>query len=139
MKKIIGIISVVFVTLFTACEKYLETESPSSLSPETVFNTSSMAKAAVMGLYGRMTDTYIYGQKLAVNCQGVSHTEPNGNVSETIHVQPTSDDGAGNFFGDANHQPTRWQRLYEFAEMSTAVVDGIRTSPILESDPATMK
>src|SRR5690606_36300977 len=139
MKKIIGIISVVFVTLFTACEKYLETESHSSLSPETVFNTSSMAKAAVMGLYGRMTDTYIYGQKLAVNWQGVSDTESNGSFSETNYVQPTSDYGAGNFFGDAINQTTRWQRLYEFAEMSTAVVDGIRNSPILESDAETMK
>ena len=139
MKKIIGIISVVFVTFFTACEKYLETESPSSLSPETVFNTSSMAKAAVMGLYGRMTDTYIYGQKLSVNWQGVSDIESNGAFHETNYVQPTSDYGAGNFFGDANNQTTRWQRLYEFAEMATAVVDGIRNSPVLESDAATMK
>src|SRR5690606_40880304 len=84
------------------CEKYLETESPSSLSPETVFSTSSMAKAAVMGLYGRMTDAYIYGQKLSVNWQGVSDIESNGAFHETNYVQPTSDYGAGNFFGDAN-------------------------------------
>ena len=139
MKKILLIISVLTVTVLASCKKYLETSSPSSLSPETVFNTSSMAKAAVMGLYGRMTDTYIYGQKLSVNWQGVSDIESNGQFSETQYVQPTSDYGAGNFFGDSNNQTTRWQRLYEFAEMSTAVVDGIRSSPILESDAATMK
>lgn len=139
MKKIILIVSVVFATFFVACEKYLETASPSSLSPETVFNTSSMAKAAVMGLYGKMTDTYIYGQKLAVNWQGVSDTESNGSFSETEYISQTNDFGAGNFFGHPNNQTTRWQRLFEFAEMATAVVDGIRSSPILESDAATMK
>lgn len=139
MKNIILIKGIAIILLFiSGCKKYLETESPSSLSPETVFNTSSMAKAAVMGLYGRMTDTYIYGQKLSVNWQGVSDIESNGAFSESNYVQPTSDYGAGNFFGDSNNQTTRWKSLFEFAEMSTAVVDGIRSSPILESEGATM-
>ncbi|WP_257670218.1 RagB/SusD family nutrient uptake outer membrane protein [Parapedobacter tibetensis] len=138
MKKILLLISIVSLVVFASCKKFLETSSPSSLSPETVFNTSSMAKAAVMGLYGRMTDANIYGQKLSVNWQGVSDIESNGSFSETQYNSPTSDYGAGNFFGDPNNQTTRWQRLYEFAEMSTAVVDGIRNSPILESDAAQM-
>lgn len=138
MKKILFFISIVTVVLFAGCEDYLDTSSPSTLSPETVFNTSSMAKAAVMGLYGQMTDSYIYGQKLSVNWQGLSDIESNGSFSETNYNNPTSDAGAGNFFGHPYNSTTRWQRLYEFAEMSTAVVDGIRNSPIFESD-ATMK
>ncbi len=139
MKKILYILVITLLLAGTSCEKFLETESPSSLSPQTVFNTSSMAKAAVMGLYGKMTDTYIYGQKLAVNWQGVSDIESNGSFSETAYNSPTSDYGAGNFFGDPYNATTRWQRLFEFAEMATSVVDGIRSSPILESSGADMK
>lgn len=139
MKKILYTLVVTLLTVGTSCKKFLETESPSSLSPQTVFNTSSMAKAAVMGLYGKMTDTYIYGQKLAVNWQGVSDTELNGSFSETAYNSPTSDFGAGNFFGDPYNATTRWQRLFEFAEMATSVVDGIRSSPILESSASDMK
>src|SRR5690606_13000933 len=124
MKKILLILMVFCLTL-PSCKKFLETESPSNLSPETVFSTTSMAKAAVMGLYGRMTDTYIYGQKLSVNWQGVSDIESNGTFSESNYSSPTNDYGAGNFFGDEYNATTRWQRLYEFAEMATAVVDGI--------------
>lgn len=139
MKKLLFIIPVFTLVIFSSCKKFLETSSPSALSPQTVFSTTSMTKAAVMGLYGRMTETFIYGQKLSVNWQGVSDIESNGQFSETQYNSPTSDYGAGNFFGDQNNQTTRWQRLYEFAEMSTAVVDGIRNSPIFESDAATMK
>lgn len=138
MKKILLILMVFCLTL-PSCKKFLETESPSNLSPETVFSTTSMAKAAVMGLYGRMTDTYIYGQKLSVNWQGVSDIESNGTFSESNYSSPTNDYGAGNFFGDEYNATTRWQRLYEFAEMATAVVDGIRNSPIYESSGAQMK
>jgi len=139
MKKIFfGLVALALV-LFASCEKFLETSSPSSLSPETVFATPSMAEAAVMGLYSKMTDTYIYGQKLSVNWQGVSDIESNGTFSENNYNQPTSDYGAGNFFGDPYNATTRWQRLFEFAEMATSVVDGMRNSPILESSAAEME
>lgn len=138
MRNII-IIAVVILACMSSCKKYLETSSPSSLSGETVFKTSSMTKAAVMGLYGKMTDTYIYGQKLSVNWQGVSDTESNGSFSETGYISQTDDFGAGNYFGHANNSTTRWQRLFEFAEMATAVVDGIRNSPILTSEANSMK
>jgi len=133
MKKILLIMIIPVLLIASSCKKFLETDSPSSLSPETVFSTSSMAKAAVMGLYGRMTDANIYGQKLSVNWQGVSDIESNGSFSETAYNSPTSDYGAGNFFGDPYNATTRWQRLFEFAEMATSVVDGIRNSPILQN------
>lgn len=45
MKNII-IIAVIILACMSSCKKYLETSSPSSLSGETVFKTSSMTKAA---------------------------------------------------------------------------------------------
>lgn len=139
MKQIFFIIAAFsFFGLFS-CKKFLETSSPSSLSPETVFNSPSMAKAAVMGLYGKMTDTYIYGQKLSINWQGVSDIECNREFSETGYNSTSSDAGAGNFYGSQYNSTTRWSGLYDFAEISTAAVDGIRNSPILETQAAKMK
>lgn len=139
MKNIILIVSILSFLGLSSCKKFLETSSPSSLSPETVFNSPSMAKAAVMGLYGKMTDTYIYGQKLSVNWQGVSDIECNGSFTESGYNSTSSDAGAGNFYGSSNNATTRWSGLYDFAEISTAAVDGIRQSPILESKAGEMK
>ncbi|WP_187263730.1 RagB/SusD family nutrient uptake outer membrane protein [Pontibacter beigongshangensis] len=139
MKKISFILSTILLLNLFSCKDYLETASPSTLSSETVFETPSMTKAAVMGLYGKMTDSYIYGQKLSVNWQGVSDIESNGSFSESNYNQSTSDYGAGNFFDNPYNMTTRWQSLYQFAELSTSAVDGIRKSPILESSAAQMQ
>jgi hypothetical protein len=98
-----------------------------------------MTKAAIMGLYGKMTDTYIYGQKLSVNWQGVSDIESNGAFSEKNYNQSTSDYGAGNFYDNVYNSTTRWTSLYQLAELATTAVEGIRKSPILESDASQMK
>jgi SusD family. len=139
MKKIFTIIGAVSLMGLSSCKKFLETSSPSSLSPETVFSSSSMAQAAVMGLYGKMTDTYIYGQKLSVNWQGTTDIECNGSFSETSYNSNSSDYGAGNYYGSEYNATTRWSGLYDFAEIATATIDGIRQSPILESSAAKMK
>ena len=88
-----------------------------------------------MGLYGKMTDTYIYGQKLSVNWQGTSDIECNGAFSETGYNSTSSDGGAGNFYGSTYNATTRWAGLYDFAEIATSAVDGIRNSPQLETAP----
>lgn len=139
MKKILSFAAILVLINLSSCKKYLETSSPSSLSSVTVYSTPSMAKAAIMGLYGRMTDTYIYGQKLSVNWQGVSDIESNGVFTETGYNSGTSDTGPGNFYGNIYNPTTRWHVLFEYAEMATAAVDGIRNSPILESSAAQMK
>lgn len=139
MKKVFSIISAVSLLGFSSCKKFLDTSSPSSLSPQTVYSSPSLAKAAIMGLYGKMTDTYIYGQKLSVNWQGVSDIECNGAFSETAYNSTSSDNGPGNFYGSIYNATTKWSSLYDFAELSTTAVEGIRNSPILESSASQMK
>lgn len=139
MKKLLYYTSVIALLLLISCEDYLDTSSPSSLSSETVYKTTSMSEAAVMGLYGKMCDSYIYGQKLSVNWQGVSDIESNGAFSEKNYNQTSSDYGAGNYFDDPYNHTTRWQVLYELAELSSNAVDGIRNSPILETSGGEMK
>ncbi|MDR7370297.1 RagB/SusD family nutrient uptake outer membrane protein [Flavobacterium aquidurense] len=131
----------VFVAFGTiSCnEDFLETTSPSKLSSQTVFNTTSMAKAAVMGVYGKMTDTYIYGQKLSVNWQGVSDIETNTGFTTTGYNSTSSDSGAGNFYDDPYNTTTKWETLFQFAELASSAVEGIRNSPVFESKANEMK
>ena len=116
MKKIIYYFSLIFIITCISCDDdFLDTTSPSKLSSETVFQTQSMAKAAVMGIYGRMTDTYIYGQKLSVNWQGFSDIESNQGFTATAYNSTTSDQGAGNFYDDSYNQTTKWEGLFQLA------------------------
>ncbi|WP_269225732.1 RagB/SusD family nutrient uptake outer membrane protein [Flavobacterium eburneipallidum] len=140
MKKLLYNFSFIFLLVCVSCQDdFLDTSSPSKLSSETVFKTSSMAKAAVMGVYGKMTDSNIYGQKLSVNWQGFSDIESNQGFTTGAYNSNTSDQGAGNFYGDPYNQTTKWQALFQLAELASASVDGIRNSPILESQASKMK
>jgi len=140
MKKLIYYFGFIFLLAFISCDDdFLNTTSPSKLSSETVFKTQSMAKAAIMGIYGRMTDTYIYGQKLSVNWQGFSDIESNQGFTATAYNSTTSDQGAGNFYDDSYNATTKWQGLFQLAELASSAVDGIRNSPILESQATQMK
>jgi hypothetical protein len=141
MKKLLYYFGFIFLmAICISCEEdFLDTSSPSKLTSETVFKTPSMAKAAVMGVYGKMTDSYIYGQKLSVNWQGFSDIETNQGFTTTSYSSTTSDQGAGNFYDDPYNQTTKWQGLFQLAELASASVDGIRNSPVLESQAAKMK
>lgn len=134
------LLSFIFLINILSCKKdFLDTSSPSSLSEETVFANVSMAKAAVMGLYAKMTDTYIYGQKLSVNWQGVTDIESNGSFNVNNYNSTTSDYGAGNYYDNVYNRTTTWTSLYELAELSTTAIQGIRNSPILEKSSDQMK
>ncbi|MCW3805572.1 RagB/SusD family nutrient uptake outer membrane protein [Plebeiibacterium marinum] len=140
MKRIIYYLSIILTLGVVSCEDdFLETSSPSKLSSETVYQTASMAEAAVMGLYGKMTDTYIYGQKLSVNWQGVTDIESNREFNNTTYNSTSRDEGAGNYYDDQYNRTTRWQSLFEMAELASTAVDGFRNSPILESAASQMK
>lgn len=140
MKKILYYSSLIFVFVCISCQDdFLDTTSPSKLSSETVFKTPSMAKAALMGVYGKMTDSYIYGQKLSVNWQGFSDIENNQGFTTSAYSSTTSDQGAGNFYDDPYNQTTKWEGLFQLAELASSAVDGIRNSPILETESTKMK
>ena len=56
MKKLISILLCGALT-FTSCSDFLDTDSPSKQSSEVVFETESMAKAALMGIYSSLCGT----------------------------------------------------------------------------------
>ena len=61
--------------LTTGCSDYLDTESPSQQTSQVIYENEGMARAAIMGVYSDLAGTYVYGQKMSVNWQGVSDIE----------------------------------------------------------------
>ncbi|WP_448778786.1 RagB/SusD family nutrient uptake outer membrane protein [Bacteroides congonensis] len=142
MVRKIFIAAVFVVILCTSCmDNFLETKSPSIPSSENVFESTALTESALMGIYATMTESWMYGQKLCVNWQGVSDVEVGSNAFNASNYKATnSDSSAGNFYDDSYNSTTRWDVIYRFVEGATAAVDGIRGSSLLHSDKkATME
>ena len=92
--------------LFTACSDFLDTASPSEQSAQTIFENEGMAKAAVMGVYSYLGDTYVYGQKMSVNWQGNSDTDMSNGFMENPSSDKNGDSGPANFWADWYNKTT---------------------------------
>lgn len=86
--------------LFTSCEDFLNTDSPSEQSKENLFENEGMTRSAIMGVYSELAGTYVYGQKMSVNWQGVSDIEQASGYQEDPATDKTSDSGAANYWCD---------------------------------------
>ncbi len=127
--------------LFSSCmDSFLDTTSPSKSSSENVFETTAMADAVLMGIYSGLTDSYVYGQKLSVNWQGVTDVEVGSNCFNTKNYRETNGDAGGmSYYDDPYNSTTKWSKLFENAERACAAVDGIRESSLMNtSDRSTM-
>ncbi len=136
MKKIITSILAGALVL-TGCSDFLETASPSQQSSQNVYANEGMTKSAIMGVYAQMMGTYIYGQKISGNWQGVSDIEQaSGFVDTALDQEKTSDTGAANYWCDWYNSTIQWRYIFNMAELASTAVEGIQNSPILKSSKA---
>lgn len=119
--------------LFGSCSDFLDTESPSNLSSENVFTTEAMTKSAIMGVYSTLISDNLYKGRLVCNWQGVSDIEFGRNESNS------GEDGFPNYWCDIYENRCRWTDGFKLAELATSAVDGIRRSPLMQTEPETMK
>ena len=125
--------------LFTACSDFLDTASPSEQSAQAIFENEGMAKAAVMGVYSYLGDTYVYGQKMSVNWQGNSDTDMSNGFMENPSSDKNGDSGPANFWADWYNKTTQWGNIFKLTELASTAVDGIRNSKLYEEGSITMK
>lgn len=125
--------------LFSSCNDFLDTESPSIQSNENVFENEGMVKAAIMGVYSQLAGTYVYGQKMSVNWQGVSDIELASGYSANPGNDKTSDTGAANYCCDWYNKTVQWGYVFKMAELASTAVDGIRNSEMIKTDSVIMK
>ncbi len=134
MKKLYIITLVASLLLATSCDDFLATDTPSKQSNTNVFDTEAMAEAALMGVYASMSDTYVYGQKISVNWQNITDTE-NCNLYLTNYKEINSDYGQNHYYGNSGNSTTRWNKIFLFAELASAAVEGLREGSLMRSEP----
>ena len=123
--------------VLNSCSDFLDTASPSQQSSQNVYANEGMTKSAIMGVYAQMMGSYIYGQKISGNWQGVSDIEQaSGFFDGHLDQEKTSDTGAANYWCDWYNQTIQWRYIFNMAELASTAVEGIKNSPILESSKA---
>src|ERR1044072_5866695 len=71
-------------TLSTGCKKYLETDSPSVLTQESVFSSVSNMNSAVIGIYAMLIGDNGYGNRISsLFPQSADDMKTSGDFSET--------------------------------------------------------
>ena len=122
-----------------SCSDYLDTESPSQQTSQVIYENEGMARAAIMGVYSDLAGTYVYGQKMSVNWQGVSDIELASGYNSDPSKELTSDTGAANFYSDWYNHTIQWQYIFKMAERAATAVEGIRNSSAFKSGNKVMQ
>jgi len=125
--------------LFTSCSDFLDTESPSQQTGQVTFENEGMTRSAIMGVYSDLAGTYVYGQKLSVNWQGVSDIELSSAYQEDPSKDLTTDSGAANYWCDWYNSTLKWSYIFTMAERASTAVEGIRNSELYKGGSVAMK
>ena len=125
--------------LLTSCSDFLDTESPSQQTSQVIYENEGMARSAIMGVYSDLAGTYVYGQKMSVNWQGVSDIELASGYNSDPSKELTSDTGAANYYSDWYNHTVQWQYIFKLAERAATAVEGIRNSNAFKSGNNTMQ
>jgi len=65
IKSALMVIAVGALSITTSCKKYLEVESPSTTTPETVFESTTYTNSAIIGVYNRLCGDNGYGSRIS--------------------------------------------------------------------------
>lgn len=110
-----------------SCSDFLDTESLSEQTGEVIYENEGMTRSAIMGIYSQLCDTYVYGQKMSVNWQGVSDIE----LASGYQNDPSTagaDNGIANYWCNWYLENTKWEGIFKMAELASTTVDGLRKS-----------
>lgn len=135
MKKTVIFLLAAVLVNFASCDKFLDTESPSKQSDATTFGTEAMTLSGILGVYGSMVETWVYGQKLPTNWQSNTDTE-NAGFNFNDYRSNTSDYGPNHYYNHSSNTTIQWQALYKFAGLADAAAKGIRNGDFMKANPA---
>ena len=127
MKKYKSIILLFGCLCMASCSDFLDTESLSEQTGEVIYENEGMPRSAIMGIYSKLCDTYVYGQKMSVNWQGVSDIE----LASGYQNDPSTtgaDNGIANYWCNWYLENTKWEGIFKMAELASTTVDGLRKS-----------
>ncbi len=112
----------------TACKDFLDTSSPSTFTPEIVYNDASMTEKVLMGVYAKMTEDATYSQTLCYTLNCGSDIE----IRSFTVGQPASsvDRAAANYLADPTNGKVRdaVSSLYVAIERANVLIEGIEAN-----------
>ncbi len=118
----------------SSCENFLDTNSPSTFTPEIVYDDASMTEKVLMGVYGKMTEDATYSQSLCYTFNCGSDIEIR---SFTLGTPASSEDRA------AAHMlaiPTNSKvtatvnALYEAIERANLLIEGVEAQSATDNE-----
>ncbi len=129
MKKYIAYISLAAVVSLASCADFLDTYSPSEMTPETVFENADFTYRAAMGVYGCLPADRMYSQDLAIMWNAGSDMEIR---TFTVDQAMSVDREPPHYLATATSGRIKdvWKALYECIERANNVVEGIEGSDI---------
>lgn len=133
MKKINSIFALAAgMALMTSCSDFLNQESPSDLSDETVYSSTFFTGTRVNRLYGQMTQDRTYSQDLAIVWNMNSDVELVDGLGSNA-TNTSSERGAMNYNLDPGwtRLNDNWTNLYGIIEDANLNVRGIRNSSLI--------
>lgn len=128
------IILLVAGLVISSCKKeFLETSSPSEFTDDLVFSSTAYTDFAVVGTYALLTQDYLYSARLPLNYSTNSDVEIVG--ADNNSYRENTNRGLSNYLGNAdNNAITReWSTIYKMIERANKCVEGIRTSPVMNT------
>ncbi|MCC8188312.1 MAG: RagB/SusD family nutrient uptake outer membrane protein [Bacteroides sp.] len=139
MKKIIYIISLLSVILFTACDDFLTVDSPSSFEKDYLFSNTEDAYKMVLGIYQLMArDEYtsrmsnVFLQNTDVEANGVNETPTGADRRDVWSLQA----GLCNNWSDVTNA---WNNTFKAIDRANQCIEGIEESALYQAGDATMK
>jgi starch-binding outer membrane protein, SusD/RagB family len=127
-------LNILFVSMIIflgfSCEDYLDTNSKSTFTEETVFSNLDFATKAVLGVYDLLTGTnfYAYSVGFYYGCDNdIEHVTGNADASRRDLARFLGTDGNPYSSGP-------WNLIYQSIERANICIDNLPVSPIWEGE-----
>ncbi|GAA4443094.1 RagB/SusD family nutrient uptake outer membrane protein [Pontibacter saemangeumensis] len=136
MKKIILYSAAVVALLFTSCDDYLETDSPSSFTQDYIFSNEADAAKAVYGIYALFNQD-AYTSRLSSNFMGNTDTEMGG-----VSASPDNNRrDIWSFEATAGNPDVRvvWNNAFNAINRANEAIEGIENSELYKQGNPMMK
>ncbi len=114
-----------------SCEDFLNTQSPSELTPEVTYSSVVYTENALLGVYAKLILDKTYGARFPLNYATNSDVEIVG--ADATSYKEAKNRGLSNYMGTpSNSSLDCWQESYALIERANLCIEGIEGSPILQ-------
>lgn len=133
MKKLIYILTAAVCLSGVSCDNFLDTESPSEMTPDVAYNSVVYTENILIGAYAKLALDKTYGCRVPLNYSTNSDIEVVG--ADQSSYNEDKNRGLSNYVGTSgNNSLNFWEEAYYLIERTNLLIEGINGSSILKGD-----